>query len=354
MKKVLLVLLCFAWYCTVLGQVSGKLSTAENKLLSADSVNILESERDLLRCKIDSLNQIAAVFSESYCDSAYNEVSATGSQVEEFDNIKLLVLLSIMISFFGLVCICMYITDESPSTQKRIIMFVVWAIISGIIYYFSYVFFQKYNFYEKQYREKRWSYRDKKQQIEEDPLEFWALKTDNSSKLENCKKMLAKQSYIEDILHRNECVKDSLQQISDSIELAKEMRARAEAEILEKKKFNDWKMRHDVRKRLTIVRLYWDSNPDVPEKGNLNGDYQQEHSRYVGNSFGNLSGNYTGRIVDYSRHYLHLKLSDGTYLKIDARSNGNERWLLAEIGDIVEYSKIFSSYQHFTEGWKLL
>ena len=47
--------------------------------------------------------------------------------------------------------------------------------------------------------------------------------------------MLAKQSYIEDILHRNECVKDSLQQISDSIELAKEMRARAEAEILEKK-----------------------------------------------------------------------------------------------------------------------
>lgn len=200
MKSVLLVLLCFAWYCTAFGQVSGKLSTAENKLLSADSVNILENERDLLRCKIDSLNQIAAVFSGSYCDSAYNEVSATGSRVDKFDSIKLLVLTSIFIPFFVLVCICMYITYESPSTQKRIIMFVVWAIISGIIYYFSFVFFQKYNFYEKQCSEQLWSYRDKKQQIEEDPLELWVLKTDNSSKLENCKKCLPSKAILKKYL----------------------------------------------------------------------------------------------------------------------------------------------------------
>lgn len=133
----------------------------------------------------------------------------------------------------------------------------------------------------------------------------------------------------------------------------------------EARKLAEFIRKHNVHKKLKIIVCSWEKEPDTPEHGTLDGDFETSSfsvgvggaSLRVGGGLGlstgssegkgKLHGEYTGRVYGNDYHFFHFVLQDNSYHVIDASKN--KMWRMARLHLIVQYDKVYTSYHTYTE-----
>lgn len=144
------------------------------------------------------------------------------------------------------------------------------------------------------------------------------------------------------------------QQIQPDVERIYERRifVRDSTQKAEARKLAEFIRKHNVHKKLKIIVCSWEKEPDTPEHGTLDGDFETSSSG-MGLGFrssegkGKLHGEYTGRVYGNDYHFFHFVLQDNSYHVIDASKN--KMWRMARLHLIVQYDKVYTSYHTYTE-----
>lgn len=157
------------------------------------------------------------------------------------------------------------------------------------------------------------------------------------------------------------------QQIQPVVECIYERRifVRDSTQKAEARKLAEFIRKHNVHKKLKIIVCSWEKEPDTPEHGTLDGDFETSSSSVgIGGAFlgvggglglsggssegkGKLHGEYTGRVYGNDYHFFHFVLQDNSYHVIDASKN--KMWRMARLHLIVQYDKVYTSYHTYTE-----
>lgn len=156
------------------------------------------------------------------------------------------------------------------------------------------------------------------------------------------------QPEVEEIYQRQVFVRDSIQ-------------------TAETKKLKEYIRKNNIHKKLKIIVCSWEKEPDIPEHGTLDGDFETHSSNNGGGiggailgiggglglgggsseGKGKLHGEYTGRVYGNNYHFFHFVLNNNSYHVIDASKN--KMWRMARKNLIVKYDKVYSDYNVYTE-----
>lgn len=242
--------------------------------------------------------------------------------------------------------------DELDRTEVIIslllIIIVIFIVILGVHYYNKRALFWKAK--EKiEIAQNEWSQKASIVYLEDSQL------IELNKKLENTEQII--RTY-------EDSVKQQIQPVVERI-YERRIFVRDSTQKAEARKLAEFIRKHNVHKKLKIIVCSWEKEPDTPEHGTLDGDFETSSSSVgIGGAFlgvggglglsggssegkGKLHGEYTGRVYGNDYHFFHFVLQDNSYHVIDASKN--KMWRMARLHLIVQYDKVYTSYHTYTE-----